>query len=203
MRNLVVALALALAASPSAHAATLNEGDIAGGFSSDFTSPTALDDSFDTVNGSLAVGGYDIFSLASLTAGAQTVSLTFDLGLPAGTTTYENAGGYVRFKDTPFQYSPEEGSTSAFGLVFVPGSPIGSTLSQTLSFNLDSSYAAGTPLFFAVRLTNSSVGALNFGTSVPGNAPAPVPVPAAGLLLLAGLGGLAALRRRKPAALCA
>lgn len=202
MRYLCVSLALLLAASNSAQAATLNESDVSGGFSSDFTSPTALGSGFDTVNGSLDVGGYDIFSLASLTTGAQTVSLTFDLGLPAGTSTYQNAGGYVRFKDTPFQYSPEEGVTSTFNIFFDPFNLTGSTPTQTLSFNLDSSYA-GTPLFFAVRLTNSSVGALNFGTSVPGNTPAPVPLPAAGLLLLAGLGGFAALRRRKDVALCA
>ncbi|GHF37037.1 VPLPA-CTERM sorting domain-containing protein [Seohaeicola zhoushanensis] len=35
------------------------------------------------------------------------------------------------------------------------------------------------------------------GTPVDNNEPAPVPVPASGLLILAGLGGLAALRRRK------
>lgn len=177
-------------------AATLNESDIPGGISNDFTSPTQIAGGFEDVAGELAIGDYDIFSLANLAPGAQTVSLTFSLPTPAPGSRFQNAGGYVRFQETPFLNSPEEGSRSNFSLVFNPRNASRTVLSQTLSFNLDSSFS-GTPLFFSVRSTFSSVGPLSFNLNAPGNALAPVPLPATGWLLLSVLIGVVGLRRRQ------
>lgn len=196
MRLFSLTLAMAFSVATGLHAATLNESDIPGGFSGDFTAPTQIPGGFDDVIGSLTTGGYDIFSLGELAPGAQTVSLTF--ALPAATPGggFQNAGGYVRFRETPFQFSPEEGTSTSFNIFFDPFNVAGSVPSQTLSFDLDSSFA-GSPLFFAVRLSNSSVGPLSFGATAPGNAIAPVPVPAAGGLLLAAMAGFGLLRGRR------
>lgn len=200
MRFLALCAYVFVAWSSAVVAATLNESDIPGGFSADFANPTQIAGGFEDAVGELAIGGYDIFSLANLAPGAQTVSLTFSLpSLPAG-SSFQNAGGYVRFREGPFAFSPEEGTRTNFGLVFNPSNPSGNVLSQTLSFNLDSSFT-GTPLFFSVRSTFSSAGPLSFGLNAPGNAVAPVPVPATGLLLLSALLGSVSLRRwhRRPA----
>lgn len=197
MRYLALSVVCLVAFTSFAQAATLNENDISGGFSNDFTTPTQISAGFEDVIGTLDVSDYNIFSFTDLAPGAQTISLTFSLqSLPAN-SGFENAGGYVRFLETPFQNSPEEGSRTNFNLVFNPRRPSNDVLTQTLSFDLDSSFT-GSPLFFATRLTFSSQGPLSFGVFAPGNAVAPVPVPAAGLLLLTALAGAAAFRRRKP-----
>lgn len=198
MRYLTLPAAICFALlGPFAQAATFNENDIAGGFSSDFTAPTQISAGFEDVVGTLGVGEYDIFSFTDLAPGAQTISLTFDLQTPPAVSGFQNAGGYVRFQETPFLNSPEEGSRTDFSLVFDPFNPAGAITSQTLTFDLDSSFT-GSPLFFATRLTFSSQGPLSFGTIAPGNAVAPIPAPATGLLLITALAGAAALRRRKP-----
>ena len=196
MRYLTLSAVVLIAFTSLAQAATLNESDIVGGFSSDFTTPTLISSGFEELNGTLEIGAYNIFSFTDLTPGAQTLEFTIGLQTPLG-SSFQNAGGYVRFQETPFQFSPEEGSRTDFSLVFDPFNPSANVLSQTLSFDLDDSFS-GSPLFFATRLTFSSQGPLStFNVLAPGNAVAPVPVPAAGLLLLTALAGAAALRRRK------
>lgn len=194
MRFLAFCTCVVLTLSSAVSAATLNESDIPGGFSSDFSNPTQIAGGFEDVVGELAIGGYDIFSLANLAPGEQTVSLTFSLPPLAPGSSFQNAGGYVRFQETPFAFSPEEGSSSNFALVFNPSNPSGNVLSQTLSFDLDGNFT-GSPLFFSVRSTFSSVGPLSFGVNAPGNALAPVPLPATGMLLLTALLGSVAFRR--------
>ncbi len=196
MRILMISAAFILGLTSTVQAATLNVNNVAGGLSSDYATPTEIAFGFDDVAGTLSSGTYNIFNFANLASGAQTVSLTFQL--PAALTSYQNAGGYVRMKETPFQYSAEEGTRTDFDLVFNPGNLATAVVSQTLSFNLDNSYT-GSPLFFAVNVTHGSSGAVSFGVNAPGNAiaPSPVPIPAAGLMLLAALAGFAALRGRK------
>jgi hypothetical protein len=200
MRLFVLPLAFVLALSTPAQAATFNEVDIDQGFSTDYLSPTAIGAGYDTVEGTLSTTGYEFLSFTDLSPGAQTVSLTFDMVLPAGTNSYQQQAGYVRFSEDAFENSPEEGERSSFRLVYNPNNTRQTVLSQTLSFDLDSSFT-GSSIFFSLRMTNSSLGALSFGVAVPGNSvgASPVPIPAAGFLLLAVLGGMFGFRKRGPA----
>ncbi len=60
---------------------------------------------------------------------------------------------------------------------------------------INASSTAGFHIFFGPDGFNGGITSVNYSF----NNPTPIPLPAAGLLLLAGLGGLAALRRRKQA----
>jgi hypothetical protein len=87
-------------------------------------------------------------------------------------------------------------------------SPTGSvqTVSAVDTFNrVNGGFASTTfapiltsSIYFTIRSTNDSVGFAD--GALAGIGIAPVPVPAAGLLLIGGLGGLAALKRRRRAA---
>ena len=129
----------------------------------------------------------------------------------AQTISFANVGSYV----LSFFYSPRTDNAASniidyallagnepWGTVLsgsVTGPSNGSPLTQVglwteikTSFNILK--AGDYALKFSANGTNDSYGGLIDNVSI---APAAVPVPAAGLLLLGALGGLAALRRRK------
>ena len=60
-------------------AATLNECDLVGGFSSSFATPTDVALGNLQVDGTLAASDFDFIQFTSLAAGAQSLSFTFAL----------------------------------------------------------------------------------------------------------------------------
>ncbi len=173
-------------------AATLNETDLAGGFSSNANSYTQVGSGFDEIEGTLLNGEDDFLQFTDLAAGAQTVSFTFELLSNANNA---QASGRLRYFES-FSSNP-----------FSPGTAVGdfnlnprNNTSQTLSFSLPTTFAGG-DLFVAVLSFSSNGLPYSYSASVPGNAaaPAPVPVPATGLMLLAALAGaLMFVRRSTP-----
>lgn len=181
-RAAALGLAIAMTAAP-ATAATYNEGS---DFSGAFGSPTAIANGFDTITGNLGTGDYDFLSFTGLAAGAQTVTL--NLAATGGSVFWT---GNFRYSATPFTSNTSgasAGSIFMYNLGF-----LGSSLTQSLSFNLGSGFA-GT-LYLALNLSTGA--GASYSLSVPGNAPvAPVPLPASALLLAGAVAGLGALRRR-------
>jgi hypothetical protein len=204
MRIFALSTALFLGLSPVAQAATLNEADLVGGFNSNFATPTDIAFGNSQVNGTLAAGDFDFIRFTSLAAGAQSLNFTFALNNPSAGAPVQNAGGEVRVSETQpasefdgTRVNPTAGP-SDFVLSYNLSFPLANVLTQTLSYNLSSGFAGG-DLYVSILPTFASATAqFSFGIAAPGNAtpPAPVPIPAAGLLLFAALAGFAALRRR-------
>ncbi len=100
----------------------------------------------------------------------------------------------------------KDGSSREVAMASINGGfPIVSTYASDVIGNQRAGFAASTfapilvsDIFFTILSTNDNVGFAD--GALAGIGLAPVPVPAAGLLLLGGLGGLAALRRRRKAA---
>lgn len=200
MRGFLIFVLCTLALAVSSQAATLTESDVNGGFSNDFRNPTVVGPGIDLITGGLSTGGggsvadeFDFLQFTNLQPGAQTVSFTFSLAVPSGFTGFIGAGGTVRVKTDPFEFSAFEGTAQQFQLSFNSFNPAGSTPTQTLSFDLGSSFA-GPELFVNVRTTNATQ-PFSFGVAVPGNAIAPVPLPATGWLMMFGLAAAFGMRR--------
>lgn len=200
MRIISILAVLWAGLSGAASAATLNETDFAGGFSSDALNPTEISSGFETVTGTIDGTADTFLHFTSLAVGAQQLDFTFNLSDPTPAGLGDFAVGSVEVSQNPLSSdptNPTEGDAS-FVLGFFGFFPN----SATLSFDLDDTFAGG-DLHVSI-LSTFSTQEFSFGIDVPGNAaiaPAPVPVPAAGLMLLAALGGFAALRRRKPSML--
>lgn len=210
MRFLRFCVAAFLGTASLGQAATLNESDIAGGFGSSFNSPTVIGSDVTTVTGTVSAADFDFLHFTSLSAGAQTLTFNFNLADPNGLSGFQNGGGSVRIKETApgwaYDGNPlNPAGGNDFDLSFDPFNVAGAVVSQTLSYSLGAGYAGG-DLYVSILPTFASQ-AFSFGVIVPGNSasvdPSPVPVPAAGLLLIGALGGMAALRRRKTAPLLA
>lgn len=197
--TLATAVLTGLVPAGSAGAATVTEA-VDGDFSGAFRSPTVIANGATTVEGVWAQGGdYDLLAFTGLASGAQKVTLTFAPLRPIGPFDWAfSAGGVVLYKAEPFKDSAWEGTLLA---------SVG-----IQHWNRDADFT------FTIALTDSFTGSLYlglFGTygtlkytiSAPGNAattvaPAPVaavPLPAGAPLLLAGLGVLALVGRRRAA----
>lgn len=81
-------------------AATLNECDLVGGFSSSFATPTDVALGNLQVDGTLAASDFDFIQFTSLAAGAQSLSFTFALNNPDVGAFLQNADGEVRAIET-------------------------------------------------------------------------------------------------------
>lgn len=100
----------------------------------------------------------------------------------------------------------KDGSSQEVAMASINGGfPIVSTYATDVVGNKRGGFASSTfapilvsDIFFTILSTNDNVGFAD--GALAGIGLAPVPVPAAGLLLLGGLGGLAALRRRRKTA---
>ncbi len=108
-----------------------------------------------------------------------------------------SAGDYL----LSFWYAPRVGNPGTDGISFSIANAIGSIATSlnpidgwTLVTAAFSTAGGALNLDFAATGKSESLGGLVDNISI---APAPVPVPAAGLMLVGALGGLAALRRRK------
>jgi hypothetical protein len=205
MRILTTCIAVFLGACSVASAATVNETDLVGGFSSTLSTPTALASDTTDVTGRLSAGDFDFLHFTSLAAGAKTLTFTFDLANPSGLSGYQNAGGQVRIKDTQpgWAFDGDQLNASAgansFDLFYDPFDASNAVVTQTLSYNLPSAFTGGSR-YVSILPTFSSQ-TFSYGISLTGDTPlpSPVPIPAAGLMLLVALGGFAALRGRKSA----
>ena len=130
------------------------------------------------MNGSTASPGSISTTVTGLVMG-QTYTLSFDVG-------YNNRSD-----------SNEQLSFSIGDLLGSHGAPIGSTASTFL--RLSFSFVAGSNTETLTFADTGPVANDNGGPVLDNVTVSQVPVPAAGLLLLGALGGLAALRRRKAA----
>jgi len=205
MRILALSAAFVAGLSHVASAATLSETALATGFSADFSAPTVAASDTTSIEGTLAQGEFDFLQLTGLQAGTQTLFFLLNLAAPSGLTGTQAASGDIRVSDTALtsatdgtRINPAAGATDfdlSFDLTNLPGAvPF-----QSLSYDLDPTFAGG-DLYLSILPTFASQ-TFSYTIAVPAApiAPAPVPVPAAGLLLLTALGGMAALRKRKAA----
>ena len=179
------AVTVVLMSAPSG-AATINEGSL-GDFSNDYAAPTVIGNGYETVDGATSVGDLDFVEFNGLAAGAQTVSVTFT---SPSVGSFFISSGTLRYSTQPFTTSTDGTLAGAFSIYDFG---FFSSTTQTLSFNLDSSFNGS--LFVSLALALGSP--VSYSISIPGNAPAPVPLPASAALLLAGLGGVGAVSRRR------
>lgn len=181
------AVTVVLMSAPSG-AATINEGSL-GDFSNDYAAPTVIGNGYETVDGATSVGDLDFVEFNGLAAGAQTVSVTFT---SPSVGSFFISSGTLRYSTQPFTSSTDGTLAGAFSIYDFG---FFSSTTQTLSFNLDSSFNGS--LFVSLALALGSP--VSYSISIPGNAPAPVPLPASAALLLAGLGGIGAVSWRRRA----
>jgi hypothetical protein len=98
-----IATAAALAFTAPAGAATIHEGDLAGGsFSGSYGTPTALGAGVTEVTGTGSQHAFDFFTF-TLPTGAQT--LTFDFWAPQGIGYSYSAGGAIRVGTSAFKHN--------------------------------------------------------------------------------------------------
>lgn len=196
MKKFLSAFFVSLCAASAVAAATINESDVPGGFGSNsqWFNPTYTSISYgvDVVTGTATSNNFDFLRFTDLDAGAQ--SITFDFAVPNATgTVFTNGGGQVYYSET-YQSGPYNGTNAGgFNMFYNPFNAF-STTTASLTFNLANSFAGG-DLFVNIL---PQYGQFTYSVSLTGNGglPAPVPVPAAGALMLAALGGLAFRRRR-------
>ncbi|MBB1492636.1 VPLPA-CTERM sorting domain-containing protein [Paracoccus sp. MC1854] len=128
-------------------------------------------------------------SLVSYTGGANTPALSLFGSTSVGKVN--NCGTGCNFNGA--------GSATLFDYIVRIGQPgAGPNLVSSVVFNIATLAGLSDLTQFAVRATSTS----NPGGSIKADLlpqPAPVPLPASGVLLLAGLAGLAVARRRKSA----
>jgi hypothetical protein len=190
MKNVFAAVAtaaaLALAFAAPAGAATIHEGDLAGGsFSGSWSAPTALGAGVTEVTGTGSQHAFDFFTF-TLPSGAQT--LTFDFWAPVGIGHSYSAGGTIKTSTTPFQWGWDGQQTGTFQL-----GKQKPTDQVTLSLGPDFAGILHVGLYF----THGANMSYRVSSDAVAAAPGVVPLPATGLLLLTALGGAAAVARRR------
>jgi hypothetical protein len=208
--------------SPAAEAIPILQ-EAGGNFSNNWVSPTAVASGTTGVTGTGApewMGGdrLDIFQFSGLVPGATSIVFDFSLTGPSSPGAYENGGGAIFYSYVPFSgaYYVDQGAgkvlgsqdllTGYFDVTYNPWSPANASNRGTSSFTLNLAKEFAGDLFLALDFTygrvSYNINSLPWATSGNGTAPVevpvtiPVPLPATGWLLLAGLVGLAANRRK-------
>jgi hypothetical protein len=171
----------------SAAAATVNEGDLGdGGYSGAFDAPTVLDPGVTGVTGSGTAKNYDFFVFTGLPAGAQTITLTFEI--PDWADKTYSGGGILRASLDPFGKKLGGEIKDTFRTTF-------NHSIVTLSFDLDKSFT-GT-LYMGLYFTHGADLQYNVSTDASYEDAPVVPLPGAGILKLTGLAGAGALQWRR------
>jgi hypothetical protein len=183
-----IATAAALAFTAPAGAATIHEGDLAGGsFSGSYGTPTALGAGVTEVTGTGSQHAFDFFTF-TLPTGAQT--LTFDFWAPQGIGYSYSAGGAIRVGTSAFKHNWDGKDAGNFQLGYWDRDD-----RVTLSLGPDFAGILNVGLYF----THGANISYRVSTDAVVAAPGVVPLPATGLLLLTALGGAAAVARRRRA----
>jgi hypothetical protein len=183
-----IATATALAFAAPAGAATIHEGDLAGGsFSGSWGAPTNLGAGVTEVTGTGSQHAFDFFTF-TLPAGTQT--LTFDFWAPQGAGNSYSAGGTIKTSTAPFEWGWDGKQTGNFQLGRQKP-----TDRVTLALGPDFAGILHVGLYF----THGARMSYRVSTDAVAEAPGVVPLPATGVLLLTALGGAAAVARRRRA----
>lgn len=195
-----------------------------GNFSNNWVSPTVVATGTTGVTGTGApewMGGdrLDIFQFSGLVPGATSIVFDFSLTGPYNPGAYENGGGTIYYSYVPFSgaYYVDQGDGKVHGsqdllagnfdVTYNPWNAANASNRGTSSFTLDLTKEFAGNLFLALDFTygrvSYNINSLSWATPDNGTTPVDIPVvvavplPATGWLLLAGLAGLAA-NRRKP-----
>ena len=181
---------LALGLSMPSVAATVHEGDLAGGrFSQSFAAPTELGAGVTGVRGTGSGGRDDFFVFTGLRPGAQTLTFTFSAPDDIGWSYI--AGGTIMASTSPFRWGWDGVNAGSF-IVGLWQPDVTRTVRLTEAFRgtlYVGLYFWGRDLSYDVRLD---------AAPLPDEPVSVVPVPGAGALLLTALGaaGLAVRLRR-------
>ena len=168
----------------------------------------------------------DIFQFSVLVPGATSIVFDFSLTGPYSPGAYENGGGAIYYSYVPFSgnYYVDQGNGKILGsqdllagyfdVTYNPWSAANASNRGTSSFTLNLAKEFAGDLFLALDFTygrvSYNINSLSWATSSNGIVrmedsvavpveflvAVPVPLPATGWLLLAGLVGLAANRRK-------
>jgi hypothetical protein len=188
MQNAIAAMATAaaLALAAPAAAATIHEGDLAGGsFSGSWEAPTNLGAGVTGATGTSQQQAFDFFAF-TLPKGAQT--LTFDFWAPQGIGHSYSAGGTIKTSTTPFRWGWDGTQTGMFQLGRQKPSD-----QVTLALGPDFAGILNVGLYF----THGANISYRVSSDAVAEAPGVVPLPATGLLLLSAVGGAALAARRR------
>jgi hypothetical protein len=224
VRKLYVAVLVCAASitSPAAESALILY-EAGSNFSNNWVSPTVIASGTTGVTGTGApewMGGdrLDIFQFSGLAPGATSLVFDFSLTGPSNPGAYENGGGAIYYSYVPFSgtYYVDQGNGKVLGsqdllagyfdVTYNPWNPANASNRGTSSFTLDLGKEFAGDLFLALDFTygrvSYNINSPSWATSGNGTVPVPpaevvaVPLPATGWLLLAGLVGLAANRRK-------
>ncbi len=143
VKPILVATFAVAAMAQASSAVTVNEGSFSGGdFSNGFSTPTNIVNGYDVITGSIASGDRDYLVFTGLASGAQTITLSF-----AGNAGLYLSQGTVRYSTTPFTSNTSGTNPGNIFLLALFSAP-----TQTLSFNLGSSFAGS--LYLGLSLTS-------------------------------------------------
>lgn len=222
VRKLYVAVLVcaALITAPTAESAPILQ-EAGGNFSNNWVSPTLVASGTTGVKGTGApewMGGdrLDIFQFSGLLPGATSIVFDFSLTGPSNPSAYENGGGAIYYSYVPFSgnYYVDQGNGKVLGsqdllagyfdVTYNPWSAANASNRGTSSFTLNLANEFAGTLFLALDFTygrvSYNINSPSWATSgtEPISLPdsAAVPLPATNSLLLAGLIGLAANRRK-------
>lgn len=222
IRKLYVAMLVCAASitAPAAEATPILQ-EAGGNFSNNWVSPTIVASGTTGVAGTGApewMGGdrFDTFQFSGLVPGATSIVFDFSLTGPYSPGAYQNGGGTIYYSYVPFSgaYYVDQGNGKVLGsqdllagyfdVTYNPWEAANASNRGTSSFTLNLTKEFAGDLFLALDFTygrvSYNINSLSWATSDNGTAPAEVPVaipvPATGWLLLAGLVGLAATRRK-------
>lgn len=158
----------------------------------------------DGASGAQCMAGNNLNSHGIVAEDLEFFALT---GWLVGDSTVSGVGdGVAQFGDAPVKNTTSGTwslasftGTGSLMIVLKAGSQYGAFLLSQASESLSGTWGI-TREFCSLKNVCSTIGKPLSHASVYYNTPAAVPVPAAGLMLLGGLGGLAALRRKRKAA---